>query len=646
MPNLNCLCIALLLFPLGGSIVTGLGCKYLINTITTIINIFCITISVLIAIYFLWGFFIDDFQVMNSTWYVWGVSGGIQFKFGFLLDKLTAIMLATVSIISLVVQVYSIKFMQNDLSYARFFSYISFFSFSMLLLVIADNFFQLFFGWELVGLSSYLLINFWFKKELANLAAFKAFVINRIGDFGLLLGIAGILKWYGSLDYLVVFQHLPPSAQVLNMICGLLFIGAMAKSAQIPLHVWLPDAMEGPTPVSALIHAATMVTAGVFMLARMSPIFEHSEYCLNAILFVGTLTAFFMGILAIISNDMKRIIAYSTISQLGIMMAAVGASAYAASIFHLMNHAFFKALLFLGVGSVILTINSTENIHELPAGLKKHLPTTYWCMLIASLAISGFPGFSGFFSKDLILEAVLGSDLPFANHAYYLLLICSAITAFYSFRLLFLMFHKQEVSLEKSVYQKPSKIISGSIIILAVFSVIMGGLLMRSVINNKLFGASIFVLPEHDFITDFYEEKFSGTLLMFLQGFVSQQGLCTFCGIISAFILYVKKPSLPDLIVIKIKNNFLFLFKLLQHQYFFEELNKFIIMVFQGLSKIFSKIVDPLLIDKILVGGASVVVVNFSKAIQKLHTGYLYNYIFFMLSGVLAILLWLILTIS
>lgn len=652
MINLNlhlvqCLSIALLMFPLIGSIIMGLGCKYLSNKITSIISLFCITISALITICFLWGFFINDFQAVDSVWYVWGTFGNIQCKFGFLLDKLNVVMLSLVAIMSLIIQTYSIRYMQNDLSYARFFSYISFFTFSMLFLVIANNFLQLFFGWELVGLASYLLINFWFKQELPNLAAFKAFIINRIGDCGLLLGIAAILKWCGSLDYIIVFQNLSQSTESINIICGLLFLAAIAKSAQIPLHVWLPDAMQGPIPVSALIHSATMVTAGIFMLARMSPILEHSEYWLNIILLLGVSTNLLIGILAIMSNDIKKIIAYSTISQLGLMMAAIGVSAYSVGIFHLINHAAFKGLLFLAAGSVILIINQSENIHEFPSGLKKHLPITYWSMLIASLSISGFPGFSGFFSKDLILQSVQLSYLPFAENAYYLLILSGAITSFYSFRLFFVIFHKN-TSESTGVITSPiisSKIINTPIIILAGFSVILSSLIIP-IINNKLFASSILVLPEHDVIKDFYEHDFIGVFKMFLQGFIGKSGMCSFLGIIMALIFYVYKPSLSRLVIEKIKNNFLFLYKLLQHQYFFNDFNKIITIIFQGFAKIFSDIIDKLLIDKILTNSTSNIVIFFSKTIQKLQTGYLYNYIFFTLSGVLIILLWLILTTS
>ncbi len=634
MINLHYLCIILLLSPLIGAIILGVGCKLLPHKLIAAISILCIVISTLITTYFLWGFFAQNFKIIDTTWYVFATSGNIVLKFGFLLDQLNIIMLTLVALLSLIIQIYSINYMQQDVGYGRFFSYISFFTFSMLTLVIANNFLQLFFGWELVGISSYLLINFWFKKELPNLAAFKAFVINRIGDCSLLLGITAIFVWSGSLDYATVFNNLPASNQIINIICGLLFVGAMAKSAQIPLHVWLPDAMEGPTPVSALIHSATMVTAGVFMLARMSPIFERSEYWLNIILLVGGVTTLLMGILATIENDIKKIIAYSTISQLGLMMVAMGASGYAIGIFHLINHAFFKSLLFLGTGSILLFINRS-NIHELPLGLKKHLPITYWCMLIASLAASGVPGFSGFFSKYLIVKTVQLSCLPCATKVYYLLLATTAITSFYSFRLFFIIFHKNTKITEdpaNTLYNQ-SKIINSSIIILAIFSVILGVALVGPVINNKLFATSIIVVPEQSLVN------------MFLYGFISKSGQCCFLGIIIAFIFYVNNPILRDIIVEKTKKNFLFLYKILKYKYFFDQLNSIITICFKFCCKFLYKVIDKLFIDNLLIGGTTSVIINFAKNIQKLQTGYLYNYIFLMLTGVLIVTVWLILII-
>jgi len=634
--NLHNMCIAMLLLPLSSALIIGFFGKYLKRPIIDIISISCIAITMGIASYFLWEFFIGNSQNINTTWYVWGTSGNIQFKFGFLLDKLSVVMLTMVAAISLVVNIYSIGYMQTEHNYAKFFSYVAFFIFAMYLLVIANNFLQLFVGWELVGLASYLLIGFWFNKNSANQAALKAFLINRIGDAGLLIGIAAIFSICNSLDYITVFKILPQNTQFINLICILLFIGIMAKSAQIPLHVWLPDAMEAPTPASALIHSATMVTAGVFLLARLSPVFEYSEYCLNIILLIGALTACLMGILATIENDIKRIIAYSTISQLGIMVAAMGASAYVAGMFHLITHAFFKALLFLGAGSIMLAVNQIQNIHNMPQ-LKKYLPITYWCMLIGVLAMCGFPGFSGFFSKDLILSSVALSGLPFAKKAYYLLLLSMFITAFYSFRLIFTIFHKPEGH-KPEKHIESSRIITNPLIILSGLAVILGVVLIYPVLNNKLFGESIFVLPTHNVIKEYVNHDFSGVIKMVLYGFISNSGLCVIFGIISAFVLYIKKPHLAKILNQIMQNDFLFVYNFFKRQYFFNEINQLIIGTTQFVSRFFTNIIERLLIERLLINNVTQVVVVFSKTIQKLQTGYLYHYLFLMLTGVLIII--------
>src|SRR3569623_1180972 len=391
----------------------------------------------------------------NGAVYTWMVSDGVRFEIGFLMDRLTALMILVVTFVSLMVHIYTIGYMRDDPGYQRFFSYISLFTFSMLMLEMANNFKQLFFGWEAVGLVSYLLIGFWYKRESAIYANLKAFLVNRVGDVGFLLGIAAVLVYFNSLDYADVFAAAPQLAgvtvrifaadewNVMTVICILLFIGAMGKSAQVPLHVWLPDSMEGPTPISALIHAATMVTAGIFMVARMSPLYELSETALSFVMIIGAITALFMGFLGIIQNDIKRVVAYSPLSQLGYMTVALGASAYAAGIFHLMTHAFFKALLFLAAGSVIIALHYEQDIRKM-GGLKKYMPVTYWCMLIGSLALIGFPGFSGFFSKDAIIEAVHASTLPGHGIAVFAVTAGVFVTAFYSFRMFFLVFHGKE----------------------------------------------------------------------------------------------------------------------------------------------------------------------------------------------------------
>ena len=639
--DLHNLCIAMLLIPLISSLIMGFFGKYFKNQWINKISILTMSITMLITSYFLWKFFIDDAQSINNTWYIWAISGDIQFKFGFLLDKLSVIMLFTVNTISLVVFIYSINYMKTDLYYAKFFSYISFFVFAMFLLISANNFLQLFAGWELVGLVSYLLIGFWYTKKTARLAAFKAFLINRIGDVCLLLGIAAIFCVCNSLDYLTIFKFLPKHLESIDLISILLFIGVLAKSAQIPLHVWLPDAMEAPTPASALIHAATMVTVGVFLIARLSPIFEHSEYCLNTILLIGSVTAILMGILATLEIDMKRILAYSTISQLGVMFAAMGVSAYAAGMFHLITHAFFKALLFLVVGSIMTFVNQEQNINNLPY-LKKYLPITYWCMLVGVLAMSGFPGFSGFFSKNLILNTVAISSMPFAKTAYYLLLINGLVTAFYSFRLFFLAFNNKAERNAQKQLKEPSKLTIAPLIFLSVCSIFIGALLLYPTLNNKLLGESIVVLPNHNVINEYAANDFPGIFKVVLYAFANNSGLLIIFGILSAFVLYVKKPHLPVILKQILQNDFLLLYHFFQRKYFFNEINQLIFRVTGVVAKLFSNVVEQWLIEKLLINNFTQTVIVCSRTIQKWQTGYLYHYLFYMLTGVLIILLWLL----
>jgi len=447
-----------LLIPLAslfGAIVAGLFGRFIGRTGAHTVTILGVATSFVLSLVVAKALFLDGMEPYNGTVYTWLVSDGINFEVGFLIDNLTALMMVVVTFVSLMVHIYTIGYMHDDDGYIRFFSYISLFTFSMLMLVMSNNFMQLFFGWEAVGLVSYLLIGFYYKKETAIFANMKAFLVNRVGDFGFVLGIAAILMYMGSLDYAEVFAAAPSAAgqtmqvipgtdwSVMTVICILLFIGAMGKSAQVPFHVWLPDSMEGPTPISALIHAATMVTAGIFMVSRMSPLYELSTTALSFVLIIGAITAFFMGLIGIVQNDIKRVVAYSTLSQLGYMTVALGASAYSAAIFHLMTHAFFKALLFLAAGSVIIAMHHEQDIRKM-GGLKKYMPITYWTSLIGSLALIGFPGFSGFFSKDSIIEAVHFANVPGAGFAYWLVLAGVFVTALYSFRMFFLVFHTNE----------------------------------------------------------------------------------------------------------------------------------------------------------------------------------------------------------
>ncbi len=436
--------------PLVGALIAGLFGRLIgavwSHRITIALMFVCLAASIAVFIDVLKG------NIYNGSVYTWMTSGVTHFEIGFLIDQLTATMMVVVSFVSLMVHIYTIGYMQGDPGYQRFFSYISLFTFSMLMLVMANNFLQLFFGWEAVGLVSYLLIGFWYTRPTAVYANLKAFLVNRVGDFGFLLGIGIVLMYFGTLDYATVFSQAPSLVNqtieivpgfpwmLMSVTCIFLFVGAMGKSAQFPLHVWLPDSMEGPTPISALIHAATMVTAGIFMVARMSPLFELSDTALSVMLVIGGITTLFMALVAIVQNDIKRVVAYSTLSQLGYMTVALGASVYSAAIFHLMTHAFFKAVLFLGAGSVIIAMHHEQDMRKM-GGLKKYMPITYWTMFIAALANAGTPGLSGFFSKDAIIEAVHFVDLPGAGFAYLCVLVTVFVTAFYTFRMLFMTFH-------------------------------------------------------------------------------------------------------------------------------------------------------------------------------------------------------------
>ena len=447
--------LGIVLAPLFGAIIAGLFGRKIGRAGAHWVTIIGVAISLLLSLVVLRHHVLNGADPYNGSVYTWMVVEGIRFEIGFLVDNLTAVMISTVTFVSLMVHIYTIGYMHDDDGYQRFFSYIALFTFAMLMLVMANNFLQLFFGWEGVGLVSYLLIGFWYKRESAIFASLKAFLVNRVGDFGFLLGIAAVLMAFNSIDYADVFAAAPLMANVtvqvipgvdwslMTLICILLFIGAMGKSAQVPLHVWLPDSMEGPTPISALIHAATMVTAGIFMVARMSPLFELSETALSFVLIIGSITALFMGFLGIVQNDIKRVVAYSTLSQLGYMTVALGVSAYSAAFFHLMTHAFFKALLFLGAGSVIIAMHHEQDIRKM-GGLWKYMPITWITFLLGTLALIGTPGFAGFYSKDSILEAVHYSNIAGAGFAYFAVMLGVFVTSFYSFRLYFLVFHGKE----------------------------------------------------------------------------------------------------------------------------------------------------------------------------------------------------------
>ena len=637
--------LAIVLAPLFGAILAGLFGKQIGRAGAHWITNIGVAISFILSVVVFKHIVIDGAPSFNGTVYTWLVSEGIRFEIGFLVDRLTAIMLLVVTFVSLMVHIYTIGYMKDDPGYQRFFSYISLFTFSMLMLVMSNNFMQLFFGWEAVGLVSYLLIGFWYKKETAIYANLKAFLVNRVGDFGFLLGIAAVLMYFNSLDYAEVFQAAPAMTQltmeiipgtqwsVMTVICILLFIGAMGKSAQVPLHVWLPDSMEGPTPISALIHAATMVTAGIFMVARMSPLYELSEAALSVVLVIGAITALFMGLLGIVQNDIKRVVAYSTLSQLGYMTVALGASAYAAGVFHLMTHAAFKALLFLGAGSVIIAMHHEQDIRKM-GGLKKYLPITYWCMLIGSLALIGFPGFSGFFSKDAIIEAVHASTIPGAGFAYLCVLLGVFITALYSFRMFFLVFHTKERMDEhtRAHLHEPPKVVTLPLLALAVPSVI-AGYYIYPILFGGYFGDSIVVLPEHDTLARL-GEGYTSVFGFMAHGLLALPFWLAMGGLLSAWYLYEKRPDIPE----TIKNKAKVIYNILIRKYGFDEFNDFFFAGgSRGLGRLLWNIGDTKLIDGLLVNGSARSVGWFSARIRHLQTGYLYHYAFAMIIGLVVL---------
>jgi len=614
-------------------------------------------ISAFLSIIVLLGFITGHREVFNGAVYTWMISDGITFEVGFLVDTLTAMMMTVVTFVSLCVHIYTIGYMAHDEenwpagskagtnSYQRFFSYISLFTFSMLLLVMSNNFMQLFFGWEAVGLVSYLLIGFWSTRETAVFANMKAFLVNRVGDFGFLLGIAAVAMYFNTIDYAEVFAKAPEFANtqiqiwgdeswsLMTVICILLFVGAMGKSAQVPLHVWLPDSMEGPTPISALIHAATMVTAGIFMVARMSPLYELSETALSFILIIGATTAFFTGLIGLVQNDIKRVVAYSTLSQLGYMTVALGASAYAAGIFHLMTHAFFKALLFLAAGSVIIGMHHDQDMRNM-GGLKKYMPITYWTSLIGSLALIGLPGFSGFFSKDSIIEAVHHSHIPGAGYAYLMVILGVFVTALYSFRMFFMVFHGEERMDDHTkhhLHESP-KVVTVPLIMLAVPSVLIGGMTISGVVFGDWFKDVIYVAPAHDVLS---EIGFHGTFGFFIHGLFGLPTLLAAAGVGVAYLIYMKNPEIAG----KIKCIASPLYTLLDKKYFFDELYQ---TVFAGGSRLVGRILwkvgDQTLIDGLVVNGSARSVGFLAGIVRHIQTGYLYHYAFAMILGLLLLL--------
>ncbi len=643
------LALGTVLGPLVGAIVAGLFSKQIGRAGAHWVAIAGVALSFILSLVVFKQIVLDGAPTHNASVYTWLVSGGIRFEIGFLIDKLTALMMVVVTFVSLMVHIYTIGYMRDDPGYQRFFSYIALFTFSMLMLVMANNFLQLFFGWEAVGLVSYLLIGFWYQRESAIYANLKAFLVNRVGDMGFLLGIAAVLLYFNTLDYAEVFQAAPQLAQhtieiipgyawsVMTVICLLLFIGAMGKSAQVPLHVWLPDSMEGPTPISALIHAATMVTAGIFMVARMSPLFEFSETALSVVLVIGAITALFMGLLGIVQNDIKRVIAYSTLSQLGYMTVALGASAYAAGIFHLMTHAFYKALLFLAAGSVIIALHHEQDIRKM-GGLYKYLPWTYGTFLIGTLALIGFPGFSGFFSKDAIIEAVRASQLAGSGFAYAAVLIGVFVTALYSFRLLFLVFHTQErmdAHTREHVHESPPVLI-WPLVLLAIPSVIVGFITIGPMLFQGFFGEAIFVLPQHDVLKQI-GAQFHGAWGFMIHGLTGWPGPLAMAGIVTAWLCYQKYPEIPG----RIQNALAPLYRLLERKYYFDDFNDAVLAAgSRAIGRGLWHGGDEKTIDGVMVNGTANSIGWLSTVVRQVQSGYLYHYAFAIIIGLLLLLGW------
>ncbi len=647
MKEMQSLYLLIPLAPLVGALIAGLLGRVIGPTwshrATIGLMIVCVVASVTVFMDVLQG------NTYNGTVYTWMITGDTRFEIGFLIDQLSATMMVVVSFVSLMVHIYTIGYMHNDPGYQRFFSYISLFTFSMLMLVMANNFLQLFFGWEAVGLVSYLLIGFWFTRPTAVYANMKAFLVNRVGDFGFLLGIGLVLVYFGTLDYASVFAQAPQLTNqtieiisgspwmLLSVTCILLFVGAMGKSAQFPLHVWLPDSMEGPTPISALIHAATMVTAGIFMVARMSPLFELSDTALSVILVIGGITTLSMALVAIVQNDIKRVVAYSTLSQLGYMTVALGASAYSVAVFHLMTHAFFKAVLFLGAGSVIIAMHHEQDMRKM-GGLKKYMPITYWTMFMAALASSGVPGFSGFFSKDAIIEAVHFADIPGSSFAYFCVLSTVFITALYTFRLVFMTFHgkpRMDHHTEEHLHESPW-VVTLPLTILAI-PTICAGWLIGPMLFGGYFGEAIYFSPQHGAVAQMAAE-FHGVVGMMTHSLSTAPFWLSIGGIFTAWYLYMVKTDLPA----KIKQAAGPLFTLLDRKYFIDE---FYSWLFAGGARALGaglwKIGDVKVIDGFVVNGAARVVGLTALLVRRFQSGYIYHYAFTMIVGVFVLIsLW------
>ncbi len=645
--SIKTLILLIPMLPLAGSLLAGLFGRQIGRAGAHWVTILAVAGSFALSSVVAWEVFFNDLPTMNYSVYTWAVVDGFQFEIGFLIDSLTALMMVVVTFVSLMVHIYTVGYMHDDAGYQRFFAFINLFTFAMLMLVMANNFLQLFFGWEAVGLVSYLLIGFWFKKESAVKANLKAFLVNRGGDFGLILGVAAVAYYMGSLDYAQVFEAVPAVAgqqmsvfggvewSVMTFICICLFIGAMGKSAQAPLHVWLPDSMEGPTPISALIHAATMVTAGIFMVARLSPMFEQSATALSFILVIGAFTALFLGLIGIVQNDIKRVVAYSTLSQLGYMTVALGVSAYSVAIFHLMTHAFFKALLFLGAGSVIIALHHKQDMREM-GGLARYMPITAATAWLGSLALIGFPFFSGFYSKDMIIEAVKASDRAGTGFATFAVMAGVVVTAMYTFRMLYLTFHgttRMDEHTRSHAHESPW-VVTVPLILLAIPSVAIGYLTIEPLLFGGALADAITVLPANDVVAKL-SEKFHGAFAFGIHGFVTPVFWLAMLGVAISTYVYLFNTQVAAVA----KARFHWIWRLLDNKYGFDVFyQKGIaggaLMLAGGLSKW----ADGRLIDNALVNGCARMVGQCASLVRRLQTGFVFHYAFSMIIGLVALL--------
>jgi NADH-quinone oxidoreductase subunit L len=671
MTDMQKLYLLVPLAPLAGAVIAGLFGRMIGRAGSHWVTILGVAVSFVASVMIFQDVLAG--HTFNGPVYTWLTSGDTRFEIGFLIDRLTVMMMLVVTFVSLMVHIYTIGYMHDDPGYQRFFSYISLFTFSMLMLVMSNNFLQLFFGWEAVGLVSYLLIGFWFTRSTAIYANLKAFLVNRVGDFGFLLGIGVVLWQFGTLDYAAVFQQAPEMASrtiqlipgeewsLLTVICILLFIGAMGKSAQFPLHVWLPDSMEGPTPISALIHAATMVTAGIFMVARMSPLYELSETALSVVMVIGAITALFMGFLGIIQNDIKRVVAYSTLSQLGYMTVALGASAYSVAIFHLMTHAFFKALLFLAAGSVIIGMHHDQDIRNM-GGLRKYMPITWITSLIGSLALIGTPFLSGFYSKDSIIEAVGLSHLPGSGFAYFSVVAGVFVTAFYSFRMYFLVFHGKERFLNAhethdhesdqdgnhhghhhgghSTPHESPWVVTFPLIMLAIPSLVIGYVAIEPMLFGDYFQGAIHISEAHPAMEELAHE-FHGAAAMALHALTTLPFWLALAGVVVSWFFYMKRPDIPEMI----KKRFALIYMILDRKYGFDDFNDWF---FAGGARkvggLLWRIGDVRVIDGFFVNGTARLIGWTSRLIRHFQSGFIYHYAFAMIIGVFVLITWFVRT--